>query len=94
MGKIIDLAAVKAEREPHLSGKALCLNCKHQWVAVAPIGTLDLECPECTLPQGRYMHLVQDDSDPHWTCQCGNQFFHITPKRTYCVSCGDTVSGF
>lgn len=94
MAEIIDLAQAKEEREPHLSGRALCLNCKNQWVAVAPVGTLDLECPECTLPQGRFMHLVQYEDEPHWTCNCGNQFFHITQKRTYCINCGDTQVGF
>ena len=93
MTKVFDFAKAKQEREPHLSGKALCLNCKNQWQAVAPVGTLDLECPNCSLPQGRFMGLVEDP-DPHWTCNCGNQFFHITQKRIYCVSCGNTASGF
>lgn len=93
MNNVIDLAKIKEERSPHLSGNAVCIGCKNQWVAVAPVGTVDLECPNCSLPQGRFMQLVQDD-DLHWTCNCGNQFFHITQKRTYCVVCGNTTSGF
>jgi hypothetical protein len=94
MAEIVDLGKYKEEISPHMSGNALCLNCKHTWVAVAPLGTVNLECPECSLSQGRFMWLVEDQNEPHWTCHCGNQFFHITQKRTYCVSCGDTAMGF
>lgn len=49
MGEVIDFQAFR----PHLVGKATCLACSHEWTAVAPIGTLWLTCPECTLERGR-----------------------------------------
>ena len=55
---VIDLAQAKADREPHLSGAAVCLACKHEWVAVAPVGTVWMECPACSLERGRYLGAV------------------------------------
>lgn len=52
---VINLAQAEADREPHLSGKARCLACKHEWVAVAPVGVVWMECPACTLERGRYV---------------------------------------
>lgn len=37
----------KEEQEPHLSGIARCLDCKHEHVAVAPVGVTVMECPKC-----------------------------------------------
>ena len=68
---VIDIAQAKADREPHLSGSAVCLACKHEWVAVAPVGTVWMECPACSLERGRYHGPVQLDRD-HWHCHCGN----------------------
>lgn len=93
MAEIVDFKRAREEREPHMAGAARCLGCKYEWQAVAPVGTVTLECPHCELPQGRFMNLVEDEG-PHWTCNCGNQFFSITPQRTYCIACGDTISGF
>jgi hypothetical protein len=90
---IVDLAKAREEHAPHMTGKALCLGCKNTWVAVAPIGTVELQCSNCELPKGRFLNLVED-KDMHWTCNCGNQFFHITQKRIYCVNCGETVEPF
>jgi Zn finger protein HypA/HybF involved in hydrogenase expression len=33
----------------HISGKARCLACKHEWAAVSLVGTVWLECPACSL---------------------------------------------
>lgn len=93
MTNIVDLQKAREEREPHMQGRARCLGCKYEWQAVAPLGTVTLECPHCELPQGRFMNLVEDEG-MHWTCNCGNQYFSITPQRTYCTVCGDTISGF
>jgi hypothetical protein len=37
---VISLLQLKKDREPHLSGMARCLACRHEWVAVAPVGTI------------------------------------------------------
>jgi hypothetical protein len=28
-------------------GLVICLDCEHTWRAVRPVGTINLECPEC-----------------------------------------------
>jgi hypothetical protein len=53
---VVDFAAAKAEREPHWAGTCKCVGCGHEWDAVAPLGTLQLECPSCTLPKGYPKH--------------------------------------
>jgi hypothetical protein len=32
---------------PHFVHEAYCFYCTHMWVAVAPAGTSELECPHC-----------------------------------------------
>ena len=81
------LADARAARNPHLTGPAKCLACRHGWVAVAPTGTIWLECPSCTLERGRFVAQVQRDG-PHWHCNCGNDLFQITEECTYCPNCG------
>lgn len=77
------------DAEPHLSGKGHCLNCHHVWVAVAPLDTVDLECPECHTMKGVFNYAVTppDDVDV-WTCSCDNQLFYITPEGHWCPNCG------
>lgn len=89
MATVTSLEQWKQAQTPHTSGEAFCMTCDHNWVAVAPVGTVDLECPACHSMKGKFKfhHLrVEDD---HWTCNCGNQFFHVTKKGTYCPNCGE-----
>lgn len=90
---VIDLAAAKQERAPHLSGLARCLACRHEWVAVAPAGAAWLDCPKCSLERGRYIGHVQKDV-PHWHCNCGNDLFYVTQDGYYCPNCGVYQHGF
>jgi DNA-directed RNA polymerase subunit RPC12/RpoP len=53
---IVDLAAAREERQPHWQGVARCVGCQHEWEAVAPMGTVWLECPECGMPKGHPKH--------------------------------------
>jgi hypothetical protein len=87
MAEILSLAKAREERSPHLSGRAVCIGCKHVWQAVAPVGTVELECPACGLEKGRYAGLVET-ATRRWTCNCGNDLFHITTDDIYCVGCG------
>lgn len=32
---------------PHFVHEAVCFYCTKMWVAVAPVGTTELECPQC-----------------------------------------------
>lgn len=73
--------------DPHLTGRARCLGCKHEWEAVAPVGPVQLECPACGLVRGRFIYNVMHDGD-HWHCKCGNDLFRIMPDGTYCHACG------
>jgi hypothetical protein len=76
-----------AERRPHLTGEAVCLACKHEWVGVAPIGTVDIECPECKSQKGVLKHFVHRDG-LHYLCNCGNPLLFATPDGCYCANCG------
>ena len=93
-GKIVSLDKVREARSPHMTGKAVCLDCRHEWVAVMPvtsdttcIGAQWLECPECTLERGRFrFHTTSPGL--HWTCNCGCDLFFVTDKHFYCPNCG------
>lgn len=94
MAEVIDFVAAREERQPHLSGKARCAACKHEWVAVAPHGVVQgFECPSCGAEKGFYVYPVRRD-EPHWTCDCGNDLFHATEQGMYCPNCGVMQSGF
>lgn len=90
---VIELAAVRAEREPHLAGEARCTNCGHQWAAVAPIGTWQLECPSCETLHGLWRcHVGADDGDLTLRCKCGCEAMtaYIDGGRKWvrCMRCG------
>ena len=72
---------------PHRSGMACCLNCKNEWAAVAPIGTVALECPECRTMQGIYVGLAATEFK-QWQCQCDSFVFFIDEHGAYCSHCG------
>ena len=51
----------------HKASEAKCLDCGFEWVAIAPIGAKDLECPNCTRisgefkdDQGLYNQIIKD----------------------------------
>jgi len=94
--KIIDLAQAKQDREakpePHLSGKARCLACKKEWVAVAPVGTTTLKCPDCDC-DGHMIGEVVTEGD-QWICYCGWRLFRLDRHGIYCPSCGVYQKGF
>ena len=94
--KIIDLQQAKQDRDakpvPHISGKARCITCKHEWVAVAPVGTTTLECPECK-NDGHMIREVITYGD-QWICDCGWQLFRMNRHGIYCPNCGEYQKGF
>lgn len=85
MGDIIDLS----KKEPHLSGKAICRGCGHEFVAVVPVGTVDFDCPECGANKAIYKNFVFPDTDL-WQCNCGNDLFVVTKGYFMCIQCGET----
>jgi hypothetical protein len=92
--KIVSLADARADRSPHLSGRAECIGCRHSWEAVAPLGTVQLECPACGLPKGAWAcEVVRDDQV--WECNCGGQLFRIAKHcGPYCANCGTEATGW
>lgn len=79
---------ILAEHRPHASGLAFCMQCKHEWAAVAPMGAVALECPACETQKGRF-RFPHRRSGSVWVCNCGNDLFHLTPDGTYCPNCGE-----
>lgn len=85
---MIKLATDNGERvsDPHGSGKAYCLCCKHEWIAVAPIGVTRFECPHCHSEKGIWKYEFIPETMRQ--CKCGNQLFYITPQGHMCPNCG------
>ncbi len=96
-GEVISFAAAKAEREPHWSGKCVCLGCRHEWEGVGPIGvTVGLQCPACDLPKGVCKHpFGAQEGDSVLTCShCGGEALTAYMRAkdrllmVKCMSCG------
>lgn len=87
-GNLISLDAAREARSPHMTGQAICIDCRREWQAVAPVGIRWLTCPECNLQRGRLLNHVEIDSGLHWTCKCGCDLFYATPTCFYCPNCG------
>lgn len=87
---IIDLLAKKKElaeaNGPHIEGQVICLNCKHKWHAIAPVGTNHLECNRCHTLRGVWINpLIPKVS---LQCHCGNMHFIVVPTmKLICASC-------
>lgn len=94
MAKIIDLQERKDAKTPHLSGEARCIACGHTWAAVAPVGTVNLECPACHLMKGAFIWPAWRAGADHWQCRCGNILFILTRDGFYCPNCGEWQTGF
>ena len=65
----------------------ICVGCQHEWEGVTPLGHVDdLECPDCHAHKGTTKYTV--GADTVFQCQCGCQYFLITPDKTICANCG------
>lgn len=93
MAEVVEFKKPESVGESTLHGKARCLDCKREWEAVMPLGTLWLECPSCFLVRGRMIYDVQRDGS-EWYCNCGNDLFRATPNGFYCPNCGEWQNGF
>jgi len=76
-------------KEPHRTGFATCLQCRHEWVAISPAGVAQLECPECQTMNGIW-HSVIIPEGPVWQCGCGSDIFWIVSTGLMCLNCGLT----
>ena len=87
-GKVIDFKEARAAREPHAQGEAKCVCCKHTWQAVAPVGTINLECLNCHRETGAFNQTFMR-GEMYRQCVCGNDLFRIHPDGCYCARCGE-----
>lgn len=86
---VVDLASWKEENSPHISGECQCLECKHRWVAVSPVGVTEFECPACGLFKGVSSHVVVPANREILCCiACGNHYYLITRTGYMCSRCG------
>jgi hypothetical protein len=91
---VISLAQAKRERTPHMTGGARCQACGHEWIAVAPVGTHELDCPDCHATKG-YMLASVMRGEQSWQCNCGCDVFRISPDvGPYCVNCAEPAQGW
>jgi hypothetical protein len=84
---VVDFKQFKEDKEPHSRGPARCLDCKHEWEAIAHQDAVWLECPKCSLNKGRFLGAFSLGKFK-WFCNCENDLFHITPDGSYCPNCG------
>lgn len=53
-------------------GKAKCIACQHEWVAVALLGGQPFECPSCKLEKGMFKYpFGAKAGDREFSCLCG-----------------------
>ncbi len=77
------------ELQETLSGTGYCIECKHQWAAVAPVGIHLFECPNCGTEKGTWFGIVEPPGS-RWECNCGGQLFFVTETGFDCAKCGTT----
>ena len=82
------------EHRPHSAGEAICLECRHMWAAVTPIGSYQFDCPKCGSGMGRWRFPFGPEVGVKlWTCRCGNDHFVMTPEKIMCAKCGQRQIG-
>lgn len=84
--EVIDLEEERLKNMAHISGPAVCIRCDRKWVAVAPAGTVGLQCPGCLRITGGFRDMVVPKET--FDCPCGNTLFLITPTEIVCSLCG------
>lgn len=71
------------------------MECRHEWQAVAPVGTVRLDCPACDLPKGLWIGATEaDEGQVLWRCFCGNDAFQLLPHAIRCLRCGTDAAGY
>lgn len=89
MNTITDLSVARSKKNPTISGVACCSACKHEWAAVAPVGTVFLACPSCHTNKARFVDpVLLEPGTERLECQCGCQLFSVTRNALVCINCG------
>lgn len=78
-----DAEKLQEENEKTMTGEVKCLACQHEWVAVAPLSTMDcLECPSCSLMRGSFRWPPQPEKGAvTFVCTCGCELFYLSASR-------------
>ena len=98
MGEVVSLAAHREEQGQHGTGVARCLACKHEWSAVAPIGTVALTCPGCGSGKGMFKYAYSPEvGETCFSCLiCTSQHFYFVQQNNAvhitCAGCGSPMS--
>lgn len=92
MGNVVQFKAPERS-DPHNAGEAKCIGCGHTWAAVAPVGTISLECPQCGASRGVWRYPVSaSEGDLLFTCACGCEAMtaYLREGKFYlrCMCCG------
>lgn len=88
MGEVIYINNVQEGDAQHMTGEVICTHCGNEWVGVVPVGTHELECPQCKTMKGVFKHHLAPITDTVWACNCGNKLFFISKGDIQCVECG------
>ena len=92
MGTITALPTL-IERGPHICGEVRCIQCNHSWTAVAPVGTLEFECPECHTLKGVLKYPCEPESA--FVCNCGCHLYILSETgNMICYKCGASPGTF
>ena len=88
-----DIVSFPERADPHLSGEAVCLSCRHKWVCVAPVGVWQLECPSCGCMKGIFrLPVGADRHESSFVCKCGCEamtvYFRKGQTVIGCMNCG------
>ena len=87
---VTDLNAFREENTPHTSGAIICMNCKHEWEGVAPVGTTDMDCPSCGCAKGVHKQFIGPSAGVLYTCNVcdGTLFTFRDDFSALCAGCG------
>lgn len=96
MSEVVEFKKPGRRKKPDqewASDEAICVGCRHRWVAVSPIGTRWLECPGCGAMKGVYYKpFGATEGDNVYTCDCGSEAMTAYRSRGLfyfrCMSCG------
>ena len=88
---VVNLEERRTKNGSYIEGPAKCLVCNHEWGAVAPLGTVDLECPECQTLRGCWVYPIGPTNNMEiYKCpECWHEYFMVLASlEIQCVRCG------
>ena len=89
MGDVVYINnAIRGDDSPHMTGEVLCTSCGKEWTGVVPVGTHELECPDCHTMKGVFKHHLAPVTNEVLTCDCSNRLFFIMKGKIQCCECG------